>query len=197
MKNSRLLLAIFVTSMSPAPVLCAAQHTGTSALVASPNSLDRVTREVRHELVMQPFYGVFDDLSYAVNGSVVTLYGRVVAAALKSGAENAVKQIEGVSKVDDQIRVLPPSTMDYQIRRAEYRAIYSRPGLDIYAMQAVPSIHIIVEGGHVTLDGAVASQANKTVAGIAANGVGGVFSVDNNLTVDSTKGDVQKPRPPK
>jgi hyperosmotically inducible protein len=87
--------------------------------------------------------------------------------------------------VDDQIKVLPPSSMDDQIRRAEYRAIYSRPGLDVYAMRAIPSIHIIVEGAHVTLEGVVASQADKNLAGVAANGVGEIFSVDNNLRVES------------
>ena len=89
-----------------------------------------------------------------------------------------------MTKVDNQVKVLPPSSMDDQIRRAEYRAIYSRPGLDMYAMRAVPSIHIIVEGGHVTLEGSVATPADKTLAGIAANGVSGIFSVDNNLRVD-------------
>jgi len=140
---------------------------------------------LRHELVLQPYYGVFDDLSYAVSGSVVTLYGRVTTPALKADAESAVKRIEGVTKVDNQVKVLPPSSMDDQIRRAEYRAIYSRPGLDMYAMRAVPSIHIIVEGGHVALEGSVATQADKNLAGVAANGVSGVFSVENNLRVDS------------
>ena len=184
MENHGLTLAISVTAFLLAPGLCAAQQTGTSALVAPAKATDRLTREVRHELVMQPYYGVFDDLSYAVNGSVVTLYGRVTKPALKSGAEDAVKRIEGVSKVDDQIKVLPISSMDDQVRRAEYRAIYSHPGLDTYALQAVPSIHIIVENGRVTLEGAVASQSDKNLAGVAANGVSGVFSVGNNLRVD-------------
>ena len=185
MENHDLTLAISVVALLLAPGLGAAQQTGRSALVTPPNATDSLMREVRHELVMQPYFGVFDDLSYAVSGSVVTLYGRVTQSALKSGAEDAVKRIEGVSKVDDQIKVLPLSSMDDQIRRAEYRAIYSRPGLDGYAMRAVPSIHIIVENGHVTLEGAVANQSDKNLAGIAANGVSGVFSVDNNLGVDS------------
>jgi hyperosmotically inducible protein len=185
MGKHNLTLAISVAAFLLAPGLRAAQQTGTSALGAPPNAVDRLTREVRHELVMQPYYGVFDDLSYAVSGSVVTLYGRVTTPALKSDAENAVKRIEGVSKVDDQIKVLPPSSMDDQIRRAEYRAIYSRPGLDVYALRAIPSIHIIVEGAHVTLEGVVASQADKNLAGVAANGVGEIFSVDNNLRVES------------
>ena len=184
MGNHDLKLAISVAALLLAPGIHAAQQTGTPALVATSNA-DRLTREVRHELVMQPYYGVFDDLRYAVNGSTVSLYGRVTTPALRSDVENAVKRIEGVSKVDNQIKVLPPSSMDDQIRRAEYRAIYSRPGLDMYAMRAIPSIHIIVDGGHVTLEGVVARQGDKSLAGVAANGVSGVFSVDNNLLVDS------------
>jgi hyperosmotically inducible protein len=185
MRKHDLTLAISVAAFLLAPGLHAAQQTGTPALVAPSNATDRLTREVRHELVMQPYYGVFDDLRYAVNGSTVSLYGRVTTPALKSDVESAVKRIEGVSKVDNQIKVLPPSSMDDQIRRAEYRAIYSRPGLDMYAMRAIPSIHIIVDGGHVTLEGVVARQGDKSLAGVAANGVSGVFSVDNNLLVDS------------
>ena len=184
MANHDLKLAISVAALLLAPGIHAAQQTGTPALAATSNA-DRLTREVRHELVMQPYYGVFDDLRYAVNGSTVSLYGRVTTPALKSDVENAVKRIEGVSKVDNQIKVLPPSSMDDQIRRAEYRAIYSRPGLDRYAMRAIPSIHIIVDGGHVTLEGVVASDADKNLAGVAAKGVSSVFSVDNNLRVES------------
>ena len=184
MESRDLSVAICVVAFLLAPGHCEAQQSGTSALVTPPNATDSLVREVRHELVLQPYYGVFDDLSYAVSGSVVTLYGRVTTPALKADAESAVKRIEGVTKVDNQVKVLPPSSMDDQIRRAEYRAIYSRPGLDMYAMRAVPSIHIIVEGGHVTLEGSVATPADKTLAGIAANGVSGIFSVDNNLRVD-------------
>src|ERR1039457_2360785 len=97
MGKHNLTLAISVAAFLLAPGLRAAQQTGTSALGALPNAVDRLTREVRHELVMQPYYGVFDDLSYAVSGSVVTLYGRVTTPALKSDAENAVKRIEGVT----------------------------------------------------------------------------------------------------
>ena len=145
--------------------------------------MDKITREVRHELVVQPYYGVFDDLSYSVNGSEVSLFGSVVTPALKSDVEKSVKRIEGVTKVENNIKVLPPSSMDDQIRRAEYRAIYSRPELQRYSMRAIPPIHIIVDGGHVTLDGVVDSQADKTVAGVAANSVSGIFSVDNNLAM--------------
>ena len=147
----------------------------------------RLEREVRHELVMLPYYGVFDNLLYRVDGSNVTLMGQVTRPTLKSDAENAVKGIEGVTRVDNQIQVLPLSSMDDGIRIATYRAIFSKPGLDRYAMQSVPPIHIIVDNGKVTLEGVVATEADKNQAGLYANGVNGVFSVKNNLRVEGGK----------
>ena len=148
-------------------------------------SADRITREVRHELVMLPYYGVFDNLAYKVDGSTVTLLGQVTRPTLKSDAEHVVKDVEGVEKVNNQIEVLPLSTMDDQIRMAEFRAIYGTPGLDRYGLNAVPPIHIIVSNGKVTLEGVVSSEADKNLAGVKANGVGGVFSVTNNLRVEA------------
>jgi hyperosmotically inducible protein len=145
---------------------------------------DRVTREVRHELVMLPYYGVFDNLSYRVDGGTVTLMGQVTRPTLKSDAGNVVKRIEGVDKVDNQIQVLPLSPMDDRIRLAVYRAIYGHPGLDRYALQAVPPIHIIVDNGKATLEGVVSTQADKDMANVRASGVAGVFSVVNNLRVE-------------
>lgn len=150
---------------------------------ASPKAEARITKEVRHELVSLPFYSVFDDLSYKVDGYTVTLYGSVVRPVLKSDAENAVKKIEGVERVINNIEVLPLSPNDDQIRRAVYRAVYSQPGMEMYSMQAVPPIHIIVKNGRVTLKGAVGNQMDKQRAGIAANGVPGVFAVTNDLQV--------------
>jgi hyperosmotically inducible protein len=162
---------------------------GKDKLTADSNSanrsMDRVTREVRHELVMLPYYGVFDNLSYRVDGGTVTLMGQVTRPTLKSDAGNVVKGVEGVERVDNQIQVLPLSSMDDGLRMAEYRAIYGHPGLDRYAMQAVPPIHIIVDNGKVTLEGVVANQADKDQAGIRANTVAGVFSVTNNLRVEN------------
>jgi len=154
------------------------------AAVMGTQGQDRITREVRHELVMLPYYGVFDNLAYRVDGSTVTLLGQVTRPTLKSDAGNVVKGIEGVTRVDNQIQVLPLSSMDDRTRIATYRAIFSKPGLDRYAMQAVPPIHIIVDNGKVTLEGVVATEADKNEAGIAANGVSGVFSVANNLRVE-------------
>ena len=148
---------------------------------------DRITREVRHELVMLPYYGVFDNLTYRVDGTTVTLMGQVTKPTLKSDAGNVVRGIEGVERVDNKIQVLPLSSMDDGLRLAEYRAIYGTPGLDRYAMQAVPPIHIIVDNGKVTLEGVVATQADKDTAGVRANTVNGVFSVTNNLRLESDK----------
>jgi hyperosmotically inducible periplasmic protein len=145
---------------------------------------DRIVREVRHELVMLPYYGVFDNLAYSVNGSTVTLTGQVTQPVLKSDAENVVKRIEGVENVVNQIEVLPLSPNDDRIRRAVYRAIYSQPSLQMYSMRAVPPIHIIVKNGNVTLVGVVANQTDKNLAGIRANGVSGVFHVTNDLTTE-------------
>jgi len=148
-------------------------------------SQDRITREVRHELVMLPYYGVFDNLAYRVDGNTVTLLGQVTRPTLKSDAERVVKDIEGVERVNNQIEVLPLSPMDDQIRMATYRAIYSAPGLDRLALQAVPPIHIIVANGKVTLEGVVANESDKNMANVRANGVSGVFSVTNNLRTES------------
>ncbi len=144
----------------------------------------RLQKEVRHELVTLPFYDVFDNLAYKVEGGTVTLFGQVTRPTLKSDAEKAVRGIEGVERVDNRIEVLPVSPNDDRIRRAVYRAIYGTEGLDRYAMRAVPTIHIIVKNGHVTLEGAVATEGDKNLANIKANGVSGVFSVTNNLQVD-------------
>jgi hyperosmotically inducible periplasmic protein len=142
-----------------------------------------LVREVRHQLILLPYYSVFDNLAYKVEGSKVILMGQVVRPTLKSDAENVVKKIEGVSSVDNQIEVLPNSPMDDQIRRATYRAIYGDPGLSRYGFQAVPSMHIIVKNGNVTLEGIVDSDSDKNLAGIRANSVPNVFGVKNNLQV--------------
>jgi hyperosmotically inducible protein len=148
-------------------------------------SIDRIVKEVHHELVMLPYYGVFDNLAYKVDpDGTVTLLGQVARPTLKSDAGNVVKRIEGVTNVVNNIEVLPLSPSDDRIRRAVYRAIYTNSVLSPYQLRAVPPIHIIVKNGQVTLEGAVARQMDKQVAGIKANGVSGVFGVTNNLLVD-------------
>jgi hyperosmotically inducible protein len=143
-----------------------------------------LVKEVRHELVMLPYYGVFDNLAYRVDGSKVTLFGAVTQPKLKSDAENALKTIEGVSTIDNEIEVLPVSGSDDGIRRGVYRAIYSRPGFERYQFGAVPPIHIIVKNGDITLEGAVGTEMDKDVAGISASGVSGAHRLTNNLRVD-------------
>jgi hyperosmotically inducible periplasmic protein len=174
-----------VAAFMGAPVAGAQQQ--ESAAIRSAQSDALVKREVRHELVMLPWYSIFDNLAYSVDGGRVTLLGQVTKPTLKSDAQNVVKHIEGVESVDNQIEVLPPSPGDDQIRRAEFRAIYGQPSLQRYAEGAVPSIHIIVKNGHVTLEGVVSSEADKNVANVTANGVPNVFSVTNNLSVATGK----------
>jgi len=168
----------------PLLTLVAAMGVAGANQAGSSRGADRIVREVRHELVMLPYYGVFDNLAYRVDGSTVTLMGQATRPTLKSDAENVVKRIEGVEHVKNEIEVLPVSPNDDRIRRAVYRAIYSDPTMDRYAIQAIPPIHIIVKNGNVSLEGVVATEADKNIAGIRANGVSGVFSVKNNLTVE-------------
>jgi hyperosmotically inducible protein len=143
----------------------------------------RIQKEVRHELLMLPYLTVFDNLSYKVEGYKVTLMGQVTRPSLKSDAEKAVKGIEGVEQVDNQIEVLPVSPNDDRLRLRLFHAIYGYAPLERYALGVNRPIRIIVKGGHVTLEGVVDSQADKDTAGIRANGVSGVFSVTNNLRV--------------
>ena len=143
--------------------------------------------QVRHELVMLPFYSVFDELSFEVTGNTVTLMGRVTRPVLKSDAVNVVKRIPGVASVADNVEVLPLSGFDDRIRLAELRAVYGNSALFRYRLAgSIAPIRIIVKNGHVTLEGVVASEADKNIAGIAASAVGGVFSVTNNLQVKSS-----------
>ena len=132
-----------------------------------------------------PYFGVFDDLGFNVNGGTVTLVGAVTQPVLKSDAANAVKHVEGVTNVVNNIEVLPLSPFDDTTRRAAFRAIYGDPSLSMrYGYQAVPSIHIIVKNGHIRLEGVVANQADKNIAGIKANQIPNVFSVENDLQVE-------------
>lgn len=170
------LLAVSLASVAyPAQAATRAQN--------EPKPANKLMKEVRHELVMLPYYSVFDNLAYRVEGDKVILMGQVVRPTLKSDAAAVVKSIEGVRAVENQIEVLPTSPMDDQLRRALYRAIYGDTTLDRYALSSVPSIHIIVKNGHVTLEGVVDREADKNVAGLRANGVPNVFSVQNNLRV--------------
>jgi hyperosmotically inducible protein len=143
-------------------------------------------REIRHELVMLPFYTVFDNLAFRVDGTVVVLMGEVTRPTLKDDAERVVKRIEGVERVQNEIRVLPLSAVDDQIRVAAFRAIYGTPSLNRYALQAIPPIHILVENGRITLEGVVANETDRNLAYMKALEVPGVFSVTNRLRIEQT-----------
>jgi hyperosmotically inducible periplasmic protein len=147
----------------------------------------RLSGEVRHELNMIPQFTVFDNLAYRVDGGTVTLFGQVRNAIVKDSAEARVKQLEGVERVDNQIEILPASFNDDRIRRRVAEAVFNDARLFNYRIQAVPPIHIIVKNGHVNLVGMVRTQADKDSAFIRANGVSGVFSVENNLQVEQSK----------
>jgi hyperosmotically inducible protein len=172
---------IFSMAVLASPAVQDNQPTGA----VDQKGLDRIYKEVRHELVTLPYYGVFDNLSYKVDpDGTVTLVGQVANPVLKSDAERVVKHIEGVERVVNNIEALPTSIMDDQIRRAAYRAIYGNEVLNQYQMRAVPPIHIIVKNGHVTLEGVVARTMDKQIAGVQANTIPSVFSVTNNLVVE-------------
>jgi len=165
-------------------VACTILALSAAAVAQVPaRSTERITKEVRHELVMLPYFGVFDNIAYKVDGYNVTLMGQVTRPTLKSDAENVVKKIEGVEHVDNQIEVLPPSPNDDNLRRQLYRAIYGFPALQKYALGVQQPIRIIVKNGKVTLEGVVDNEGDKNIANIQANGVPGVFSVTNNLQV--------------
>jgi hyperosmotically inducible protein len=173
----------FLVIVATCATLLAQQSPSQPANGVSDKAQQRIVKEVRHELLMLPYLDVFDNLAYKVNGYDVTLLGQVTRPSLKSDAEGAVKTIEGVEKIDNQIEVLPPSPMDDRLRIALYRAIYGFPSLQKYALGVQKPIRIIVKSGHVTLEGVVDNQADKNTAGIRANGVSGIFSVTNNLQV--------------
>ena len=144
-----------------------------------------IAKEVRHELLMLPWYSLFDDLEYTVNGRTVTLSGSLTSehAVTKSDAENAVKRIEGVEKVINNIEVLPPSPLDTRVRQQAYETLSRTGGLSRYFWEAAPSIHIIVKNQRITLKGFVMNEGDKNMAGIAASGIPGVFQVTNELRV--------------
>lgn len=146
-----------------------------------------LVREVRHQLLLLPYYTVFDNLGFKVDGDHVTLEGQVTRPTLKSDAEAAVKSVEAVSGVANNIEVLPPAPLDDQLRRALYRAIYGDPSLSKYGWSSMPSIHIIVKSGRVSVEGVVDNDTDKNLAGLRANSVPNVFEVRNNLVVKSSR----------
>ena len=181
MKKLTLLLLLSLVTFVPA--LVAANASAAVGDMAS----SRIEREVRHELLMLPYYTVFDNLAFRVDGGAVTLMGSVTRPVLKDDAERVVKKIEGVENVKNEIHVLPPSPLDDRIRFAAFRAIYGTPALNRYAHQAMPPIHIIVENGNITLEGVVANEMDRNLAYMKARGVHGAFSVTNNLRTEEAR----------
>jgi hyperosmotically inducible protein len=171
--------------------LVAALAIGASAAVAapanSPQDDARTANKVRKELVTLPYYGVFDNLAYKLEGGTVTLYGQVVDAVTRKDAENRVKRIEGIDRVINNIQVLPLSGMDNSIRVRTYRAIARSGSLYRYFMGTNPSIHIIVSRGRVALEGVVSNRMDSQLAYMAARQVPGVFEVTNNLRVENER----------
>ena len=144
----------------------------------------QLSKEVRHRLRMLPYYGVFDNLAYKIDGSTVTLYGQVVRPSTRSDAGRSVSRIEGVTRVVNNIEVLPLSGFDDRVRAQTYRAIANTAGLHRYLVGTNPSLHIIVNRGQVTLTGVVSSKMDKQLAYMAASRVFGSFSVNNDLQVE-------------
>ena len=170
--------------------LAIAASTDEASQQSAPGSArleQRLSSEVRHELNMIPQFTVFDNLAYRVDGGTVTLFGQVRDAIVKDSAEARLKHLEGVERVDNRIEILPASFNDDRIRGQVARAVFNDARLFNYGTQPVPPIHIIVKNGHVNLEGVVRTQADKDDAFIRANGVPGVFSVQNNLQVEQPK----------
>jgi hyperosmotically inducible periplasmic protein len=184
-KEIRALLEVllFVLPLTISPLAGASQPPSGAQQRNEEKYRANLAKEVRHQLVLLPYYSVFDNLAFKIDGDKVTLLGQVVRPTLKSEAESAVKSIEGVAAVVNNIEVLPLSPMDDQLRRAVYRAIFGDSVLFRYGESAVPSIHIIVKNGNVTLVGVVDNESDKNLANLRASGVPNVFSVKNELTV--------------
>ena len=183
--NKKLISILTATAML-AIALLASVNTFAGRVAAQKNSQspnETIQREVMHELRMLNRYTVFDNIEFAVDGNRVTLEGAVVNPDLKSEAAAVVKTVSGVTEVQNNIKALPASNDDDRIRRAAYRSIYGDSQLTKYGFQSVQAIHIIVDNGHLTLEGTVDSEADKNIAGIRANSVEGAFSMKNNLLV--------------
>ena len=175
MKINKLFSLFVLGGMTVAPGAFAA--TSGSAPVG-------LAEKIRHEMVMTPYFNVFDDLSFRLEDGAVTLFGQVTEPVVKNDVERRVKHIEGVQRVDNQIEVLPLSTFDNQIRLRTYFSIYGYGPLERYSLGVQPPIRILVKNGNVTLAGVVATEADKQLAFLRANGVPGVFSVTNDLRVE-------------
>ncbi|MDQ3920600.1 MAG: BON domain-containing protein [Acidobacteriota bacterium] len=182
LRTKLLALAAVVALSASAALAAPANESGQAA------GYDQLAKKVRHELVTLPWYGVFDNLEYQIDGSTVTLYGQVVQASTRKDAERRVSRIAGVNRVVNRIEVLPVSPFDDSIRARTYRALFGwNSPLFRYGRGVNPSIHIVVSGGHVSLEGVVSNEGDRNLAYMLANGVPGVFSVQNNLQVENVR----------
>lgn len=182
----RTLFTLLAGSMLLTSAVAAKEDKHIDPYVNGPAGEAKMVQEIRHQLVSIPYYSVFDDLGFQVNGSTVTLVGQVTQPVVKIDAVAVVKKVEGVTNVIDHIELLPVSAMDDSIRRAVYRAIYGDEVLSTrYGYQALPSIHIIVKNGNVRLEGVVANEMDRSIAFIRANAVPGVFHVENDLKIEA------------
>ena len=177
-----LVMAILLIALAPQALT--AKTEGSAKSASTTQSYSQLSKQVRKRLVSLPYYGVFDNLAYSIDGSRVTLHGEVVRPSTRSDAERSVRRIEGVSQVINNIRVLPLSSFDDSIRVSTYRALNRTGGLYRYFMGANPSVHIIVDRGNVTLTGMVGSKMDRQLAYTAARGVSGAFSVTNKIQVE-------------
>jgi hyperosmotically inducible periplasmic protein len=190
-RTDRLGLLLAVLLLLPLAMTAKKDKNHNDAFMPAEPNEAQLMKEVRHRLLTLPYYGVFDDLAFKADGGTITLLGAVTRPTLKSDAESAVKRVQGVTNVVNQIEVLPLSPRDDQIRRDEYRAIYGDPMLSTrYGYRALPSIHILVKNGHVLLEGWVANKADYEMVYMRARGVAGAFSVNNDLQIES-----EQPRP--
>lgn len=176
-------IVIILAAIAVVGVPLAASEAATNARLSASQDKAILSREIHHQLQVLPFYSVFDYISFNLKGNIVVLTGSVLRASLKTDAEQAVKSLEGVAAVQNQIQILPTSPADDELRRNIYRAIYEHPSLEHYAIQTLPPIRIIVNNGNVTLEGAVDSQGDKNTAAAKAGNVAGLRGVSNNLVV--------------
>jgi hyperosmotically inducible protein len=159
-------------------------NSAVAAAAPDPIRTQQLAADIQSALLRLPYYDVFDNLGYEVRDQgTVMLVGQVRTAWLKSSAERAVKRVPGVDTVVNQIEVLPVNINDDRIRMAVYRSLFYDSTLDRYARGSNPSIRIVVRNGRVTLEGLVSNEMDKTIAGMKARQVFGVFDVDNRLVV--------------
>ncbi|HEX8354197.1 MAG TPA: BON domain-containing protein [Pyrinomonadaceae bacterium] len=171
-----------------AAVVIAASAASVAAAAPTEQAGEQLAKKVRKELVTLPWYGVFDNLAYQIDGSTVTLSGQVVQPSTRKDAERRVRRLAGVERVVNNIEVLPLSSFDDGIRVSAYRTLFGwNSPLFRYGRGTNPSIHIVVERGHLTLEGVVSTEGDRRLANMLVNSIPGVFSVTNNLVAENQR----------